>query len=530
MLAGPHRTSAFRESVQQTPRSACAARRAGATPTARRRPISSAPRSACESGRAGERIRAADGKPGAVRPPLLGHGLSNRRARSRGSTPPSRPDQRLAQAAPRSRLARDARGVRRSARHRARLPAAAGRSAARIRFPAHALRAGRGAGLARLDRRPGVQPRLDPVRRAVRDLALRHARRTGCRSPCSWSARSTRTWCCWNGRSGQNADCADHRRVARPRQGARAPVRRRRLEGHRHRATRAGNDRRYRRRSGSSPGKKLKGEPIDLLFCNAGISGKRGMAPGSFDFASWEEVLRVNLLGPAALAEALIENVAASERRTIAMMSSRLGSISESSGMTLPYSTSKAALNMLVKGLAATLASRKHYRRGAEPRLGAYRHGRRRRAALARGVGARAAQGDRRPEASGLGKILLARRLGDSLVKNLIAKLEVVGVREGRERVELTLADRPAARGARRALGVLDRDRAARDAARRRARHRLVPRGLAGVRAGAQAAGEPAGRGLELAATGRQRVPARGLPLRARRGLACCTPTARATG
>ena len=103
---------------------------------------------------------------------------------------------------------------------------------------------------------------------------------------------------------------------------------------------------------------KLEGEAIDLLFCNAGISGKKGMAPGSFDFASWEEVLRVNLLGPAALAEALIENVAASERRIIAMMSSRLGSISESSGMTLPYSTSKAALNMLVKGLAATLASR----------------------------------------------------------------------------------------------------------------------------------------------------------------------------
>jgi NAD(P)-dependent dehydrogenase (short-subunit alcohol dehydrogenase family) len=104
---------------------------------------------------------------------------------------------------------------------------------------------------------------------------------------------------------------------------------------------------------------KLKGEPIDLLFCNAGISGKKGMAPGSFDFDSWEEVLRVNLLGPAALAEALIDNVAASERRTIAMMSSRLGSISESSGMTLPYSTSKAALNMLVRGLAATLAARK---------------------------------------------------------------------------------------------------------------------------------------------------------------------------
>jgi NAD(P)-dependent dehydrogenase (short-subunit alcohol dehydrogenase family) len=102
----------------------------------------------------------------------------------------------------------------------------------------------------------------------------------------------------------------------------------------------------------------LKGEPIDLLFCNAGITGKKGMALGSFDYESWEEVLRVNLLGPAAVVEALVENVAASERRTIAMMSSRLGSISESSGMTLPYATSKAALNMLVKGLAATLASR----------------------------------------------------------------------------------------------------------------------------------------------------------------------------
>jgi NAD(P)-dependent dehydrogenase (short-subunit alcohol dehydrogenase family) len=103
---------------------------------------------------------------------------------------------------------------------------------------------------------------------------------------------------------------------------------------------------------------RLKTKPIDLLFCNAGIIGKRGMKPGSFDFDSWEEVLRVNLLGPAALAEALLDNVAASERRTIAMMSSRVGSISESTGMTLPYATSKAALNMLVKGLAALLASR----------------------------------------------------------------------------------------------------------------------------------------------------------------------------
>jgi NAD(P)-dependent dehydrogenase (short-subunit alcohol dehydrogenase family) len=105
-------------------------------------------------------------------------------------------------------------------------------------------------------------------------------------------------------------------------------------------------------------GKALRGVPIDVLFCNSGISGKRGMALGSFDYDSWEEVLRVNLLGAAAVTEALLPNLLAGGRKVIAMMSSRLGSIAEASGMTLPYATSKAALNMLVKGLAATLAAK----------------------------------------------------------------------------------------------------------------------------------------------------------------------------
>jgi len=105
-------------------------------------------------------------------------------------------------------------------------------------------------------------------------------------------------------------------------------------------------------------GSRLKDVPIDLLFCNAGIIGKRGMALGSFDYAEWEKVLRVNVLGAAAVIETLAENVAASGRKAIAVMSSRLGSIAESSGETLPYATSKAALNLLAKGLAAKLAPR----------------------------------------------------------------------------------------------------------------------------------------------------------------------------
>ena len=103
---------------------------------------------------------------------------------------------------------------------------------------------------------------------------------------------------------------------------------------------------------------KLKGVPIDLLFCNAGIAGKRGTSIGSFDYASWEEVLRVNVLGAAAVAEAFVDNVAASERKVIAFISSRLGSIAETSGHTLPYSSSKAALNMVARAFSILLAPR----------------------------------------------------------------------------------------------------------------------------------------------------------------------------
>jgi NAD(P)-dependent dehydrogenase (short-subunit alcohol dehydrogenase family) len=102
----------------------------------------------------------------------------------------------------------------------------------------------------------------------------------------------------------------------------------------------------------------LKGAPIDLLFCNAGISGKRGTSIGSFDYDSWQEVLRVNVLGAAAVAEAFVDNVAASEGKRIAFMSSRLGSIAQASGHTLPYASSKAALNMVVKAFSVLLAPR----------------------------------------------------------------------------------------------------------------------------------------------------------------------------
>ena len=103
----------------------------------------------------------------------------------------------------------------------------------------------------------------------------------------------------------------------------------------------------------------LKGRPIDVLFCNAGIRGERVQGVGNVDYDSWAAVLRTNVLAPMACVEALVENVAASARRQIVMMSSRLGSMSENTtGGDVVYRSSKAALNAVTKCLSIDLAPR----------------------------------------------------------------------------------------------------------------------------------------------------------------------------
>ncbi len=102
----------------------------------------------------------------------------------------------------------------------------------------------------------------------------------------------------------------------------------------------------------------LKGKPIDVLFCNAGIFGKRQQALGSVDYDLWAEVMRVNVLAPMACVDALVDNVAASTRKQIVMMSSRMGSVSENAGGEIVYRSSKAALNAVTKSLSADLRAR----------------------------------------------------------------------------------------------------------------------------------------------------------------------------
>lgn len=100
-------------------------------------------------------------------------------------------------------------------------------------------------------------------------------------------------------------------------------------------------------------------QPIDILLSNAGIYGPRGLGFGTVEPEAWLEVLEVNTVAPLMLAQAFVEQVAASRQKLVAMVSSKMGSIADNgSGGSYIYRTSKTALNQVVRSLSIDLAER----------------------------------------------------------------------------------------------------------------------------------------------------------------------------
>jgi NAD(P)-dependent dehydrogenase (short-subunit alcohol dehydrogenase family) len=98
--------------------------------------------------------------------------------------------------------------------------------------------------------------------------------------------------------------------------------------------------------------------PIDVLLNNAGI-GNPHPPFGETDYANWRRILETNLIGPMKMAESFVEQVARSDLKSMAFVSSRMGSIAlNNSGGSYSYRSSKAGLNMIVKTLAVDLARR----------------------------------------------------------------------------------------------------------------------------------------------------------------------------
>lgn len=100
-------------------------------------------------------------------------------------------------------------------------------------------------------------------------------------------------------------------------------------------------------------------QAIDLLLNNAGIIGPRGQTIGNIDYEAWAEVLAVNTMGPMRVSEAFVEHVARSDRKLIVTLTSGMGSIADNtSGGSIVYRSSKAAVNMVMRSLAIDLAPR----------------------------------------------------------------------------------------------------------------------------------------------------------------------------
>lgn len=99
---------------------------------------------------------------------------------------------------------------------------------------------------------------------------------------------------------------------------------------------------------------------IDILVNCAGVIGTHGQSIGSLDYDDWRQVLEVNVMGPARVSEAFLERVAQSDRRLIITITSGMGSLADNtSGGSIPYRTSKAAVNMLMRTAAIDLKSRR---------------------------------------------------------------------------------------------------------------------------------------------------------------------------
>ncbi|WP_438463497.1 SDR family oxidoreductase [Marinomonas sp. PE14-40] len=101
----------------------------------------------------------------------------------------------------------------------------------------------------------------------------------------------------------------------------------------------------------------LKDTSFDLLINNAGIYGPKGSSLDNLDLEAWRQVFETNTIAPLKLIQAFTPHVAASKGKRIAVLSSKMGSISDNqSGSAYIYRSSKTALNQVIKSLSIDLS------------------------------------------------------------------------------------------------------------------------------------------------------------------------------
>jgi len=107
--------------------------------------------------------------------------------------------------------------------------------------------------------------------------------------------------------------------------------------------------------------KRYEGQPLDILFNNAGVTGggENQQFARSMKWELFDPVFRTNVVGPLKMAEAFLPNLLAGQQKKISNVSSSQGSIgSTKNGFLYIYRSSKAALNMVMVNLANQLKTK----------------------------------------------------------------------------------------------------------------------------------------------------------------------------
>ncbi len=104
----------------------------------------------------------------------------------------------------------------------------------------------------------------------------------------------------------------------------------------------------------------LKGDlgstPIDVLLSNGAITGTGDAPFGGTDYDQWADLMKANAMAPMKLAETFVDNVAASERKTMFFISSRVGPTPRFGFVA--YRSVKSALSQVVFQVALALKDR----------------------------------------------------------------------------------------------------------------------------------------------------------------------------
>jgi NAD(P)-dependent dehydrogenase (short-subunit alcohol dehydrogenase family) len=102
---------------------------------------------------------------------------------------------------------------------------------------------------------------------------------------------------------------------------------------------------------------KLANLPIDVLINNAGLYADDGKHDfGQLDYQAWTKSFLVNTQAPIKMAEVFLPQIKRGEKKLIVSISSLMGSIADNtSGGSILYRSSKAALNAAMKSLALDL-------------------------------------------------------------------------------------------------------------------------------------------------------------------------------